>query len=191
MSKKRPIKENQFDMGIAGTTGAISYGPGWGTFASPNVSQDTSKFDKIGSKSLGSNSNTATGAAATADALDAEVEKIYSKTDTPSPDEVLTGLKYELQNMIKKDKAWAKEIVLHNLKQDPHYYGKLGMWNIDDKEMMNVEPIQKTSNDPLKERIAVLDEMIAARVKKIEMSQEIKDALKETKDKRDGRYKNP
>ena len=188
MSKKRPIKENQFDMGIAGSAGAISYGPGWGTFASPNVSQDTSKFDKIGSKALGSNSNTATGAPATADALDAEVDKMYAKSDTPSPDEVLTGLKYELQNMIKKDKSMAKQIVLNNLKQDPHYYGKLGMWNIDDKEMMKVEPIQKNSDDPMKERIAVLDEMIAARIKKVEMSQEIKNALKETKDKRDLRY---
>jgi hypothetical protein len=188
MSKKRPIKENQFDMGIAGTSGAISYGPGWGTFASPNVSQDTSKFSKIGDKALGSNSNTATGTPASKDALDADVEGIYSKTDTPSPDEVLTGLKYELQNMIKKDKARAKEIVIHNLKQDPHYYGELKMWNIDDKEMMNVEPIQKTGDDPLKERIAVLDEMIAKKFKRAEMSQELKDALKDTKQKRDERY---
>jgi hypothetical protein len=117
-----------------------------------------------------------------------DVDQIYSKSDTPSPDEVLTGLKYEMQNMIKKDKARAKEIVLSKLKQDPHYYSKLKMWNIDDKEMMDTKPVTNTSQDPLKETIAILDAMIAAKGKKTEPSDAIKEALRQTREAKAKRY---
>jgi hypothetical protein len=63
------------------------------------------------------------------------LDALYAKKDVPSPDEVASGLKYELSNMTKKDKALAKEKVLTNLRKDPHYYGKLNHLNIDDKTM--------------------------------------------------------
>jgi hypothetical protein len=188
MSDKKKLKENAFDMGIAGTTGAMDYaGGGWGTFASPDVRQNPASFVK--SRSIGSNSNTATGTPATNTDNNAEINKIYNKEVTPSPDEVMTGLKYELQNMIKKDKGKAKEIVLNNLKRDPHYYGKLGMLNIDDKEMMNTDSKKQTAEEQMNERIKLLNQMAAARIKKAETPQSIKDALKETREKRDLRYR--
>lgn len=205
MSKKKPIeevkppiKENSFDMGIAGGAGAVSTSPGWGTFASPAVSQTPGNFaTSDNNKALGSHSNTATGTPASSSALDVDVTQIYNKSDTPSPDEVMQGLKYEMQNMIKKDKSRAKEIVLGNLKQDPHYYGKLHMWNIDDKDMMNIQPANQPKSDgpaiteseeQMNERIKLLDKMMEAKGKKAETPQSFKDALAETKAKRDAQY---
>lgn len=188
--KKQPIQENDFDMARAGTAGAVSYAAGYGTPAGPNVSQDPASF--VGSKTLGSHSNTAASAPASGSANDAAIDQIYSKEVTPSPDEVITGLKYELQNMIKKDKARAKEIVLNNLKQDPHYYGKLGMWNIDDKEMMKVNPpasdTKTTSEEQMNERVKLLNQMMEAKTKKAPTPQSIKDALADTKAKKAARY---
>ena len=37
--------------------------------------------------------------------------------------------------MNNKDKMRAKEVVLNNLKKDPHHYSNLHMLNIDDKKM--------------------------------------------------------
>ena len=187
MSQKNPLKENNFDMGIAGTAGAISVAPGWGTFASPDVSQNPDQF--AGNKALGSTSNTAQDTSASGSMFDQEVDQIYAKKDTPSPDEVITGLKYELQNMIKKDKARAKEIVLAKLKQDPHYYGKLHMWNIDDEEMMKTDPVTQTRQDPIKETIKILDQMIAEKTKKAEPSDALKEALRQTREDRAKRYR--
>jgi len=180
-----PTKENAFDMGIAGTTGAMDYSAGFGTPASPDVSQDPAEFTK--SKSLGNHSNTAASAPSSPTDNNAAIDQIYSKEVTPSPDEVITGLKYELQNMIKKDKARAKELVLNNLKQDPHYYGKLGMLNIDDKEMMKVNP---TPAEQMNERIKLLNQMMEAKTKKTPTPQSIKDALADTKARKVARYTN-
>lgn len=186
MSNQKPIKENDYDAAQAGYTGAINYAAGWGTPASPNISQNPASF--VRSKSLGPNSNTAKDIPSDDSQYDGKVDQIYSKKVTPSPDEVMTGLKYELQNMIKKDKGRAKEIVLDNLKKDPHYYGKLGMLNIDDKEMMDMTP-PKTSAEKVNETIKVLNQMIEAKGKKAETPQAIKDALQDTRIRKVERYK--
>ena len=47
----------------------------------------------------------------------------------------MSALQYELSNMTKKDKTIAKQQVLKNMKQDPHYYSRLNMLNIDDEKM--------------------------------------------------------
>lgn len=185
MSDTYQIKENDYDMAQAGSAGAISYGTTYGTPFGPNQSQDPSSF--VNARSLGNHSNTAASAPASGSQYDGVVDKIYSKEITPSPDEVMTGLKYELQNMIKKDKAKAKQIVLNNLQQDPHYYGKLKMLNIDDKEMMNTEPVNK-SDQQMTERIKLLNQMLEAKGKKAETPQSIKDALADTKAKKNARY---
>ncbi len=90
MSEKQPTKENAFDMGIAGTTGAMDYSAGFGTFASPDASQNPAAF--LNSKALGSHSNTATNAPAQPMDTDAAIDQIYSKEVTPSPDEVKAAL---------------------------------------------------------------------------------------------------
>ncbi len=179
---KKHIKENAFDMGIAGTMGSMDYSTGFGTPASPNVSQNTAQFNN--DKALGNHSNTANGAPSNPDDNDKKIDAIYKKPVTPSPDEVMAGLKYELQNMVKKDKAKAKEIVLNNLMKNSKHYTSLGMLGI--KEPMN-EVLSK-SEEQMKERIKVLNQMIAAKGKKEETPQSIKDALAETKTKKASRY---
>lgn len=186
MKLKTHFKENDYDIAQAGSAGAVSYTGGWGTPASPNVSQDPDSF--VRSKTLGSNSNTAKGAPSSNSQYDSQVDQIYNKKVTPSPDEVMTGLKYELQNMTKKDKGRAKEIVLDNLKKDPHFYGKLGMLNIDDKDMMDMTP-PKTSEEKMNETIKVLNQMMEAKGKKADTPQAIKDALQDTRNRKAERYK--
>lgn len=180
---KAPKKENAFDMGIAGTTGAMDYSVGFGTPASPDVSQSPAEF--VNSKTIGSHSNTAAEVPASGADNNKDIAQIYNKTDTPSPDEVISGIKYELQGMIKKDKSVAKKTVLSNLKKDPHFYGKLNMLNINDKEMMKIKP---TSEEQMQERINILNTMLEAKGKKSETPQFIKDALKDTKTKKEQRY---
>jgi len=187
MKDKTPKKENAFDMGIAGTTGAMDYSTGFGTPASPDVSQNPDEFVK--SKSLGNHSNTATAAQAHPTDINAAIDQIYSKEVTPSPDEVKAGLDYELHNMIKKDKGKAKELVIANLRKDPHYYGKLNMLNIDDKEMMKESTEKPSVAESQKiETIKLLNQMLEAKSKKAETPQSIKDALAETKAKKAQRY---
>jgi hypothetical protein len=183
MTKKPEIKENAFDMGIAGTSGAVSTVPGFGTFSSPSNRQSPDSF--VRSRTLGSHSNTANSATNSAD-FSGEIDQIYNKPVTPSPDEVITGMKYELQRMIKQDKGKAKEIVIQNLKKDPHYYGKLNMLNINDKEMMKQEPAKQ---DQMQERIKVLNQMIESKAKKAPTPTSYLDALKDTRDKKNDRYK--
>lgn len=186
MTEQQLNKENDFDVAKFGTVGAVNYSAGYGTPASPNVSQDPAGFVK--SQTVGANSNTATGAPASKSDTDAQVDQLYKNNDTPSPDEVVTGLKYELQNMIKKDKSKAKELVLKNLRKDPHFYGKLGMLNINDKEMMKTETHKPTPEEQMNERIKLLNQMVESKAKKADTPQSIKDALKETRDKRNARY---
>lgn len=88
---------------------------------------------------------------------DSKVDQLFNgKKHTPSPDEIMSGMQYELSNMVKKDKAIAKQEVLKNLKKDPQFYSGLHMLNIDDKTMKidekNKSTFQKTKD--------VLDEMI-------------------------------
>lgn len=69
------------------------------------------------------------------DAYGPDVDKMFQKKNTPSPDEIMSALQYELSQMVMKDKTIAKRTVLQNLQQDPQYYSRLGMLNIDDKKM--------------------------------------------------------
>jgi len=187
MSDKKPTKENSFDMGIAGTAGAMDYSAGFGTPASPDNSQDPSAF--VGSKTLGNHSNTAASAPAQPEDMNAAIDQIYSKEVTPSPDEVMTGMKHELHSMTKKDKGKAKELVVANLRKDPHFYGKLKMMNIDDKDMMKESTEKPTkSEEQMLERIKVLQQMVEAKGRKDPPPPSYLDALKETKAKRDARY---
>lgn len=101
------------------------------THSSPDVSQAPNAF-------AGSNQNKAGGnllGTVDSGSMANNVDAIYAKKDVPSPDEVACGYKYELNNMTAKDKAKAKELVMANLRKDPHHYSKLNHLNIDDKTM--------------------------------------------------------
>lgn len=69
------------------------------------------------------------------DAFNGEVDQLFQKKITPTPDEIMSALQYELNQMVKKDKHIAKATVLKNLKEDPKYYTRLNMLNIDDDKM--------------------------------------------------------
>lgn len=112
---------------------------------------------------------------------DGQVDQIFQKKQTPSPDEIMSALQYELSQMVKKDKAIAKQTVLKNLKSNPHYYSRLDMLNIDDDKMKVDE-----SNSTFDKTKALLDAMVAARKKNIAVANtpEISEIFKDLSDKR-------
>ena len=114
--------------------------------------------------------------------FDKPVDDLFKgKKQTPSPDEIMSALQYELSNMVKKDKHIAKQQVLKNLKNDPHYYTNLDMLNIDDKKMKvdeNSSTFSKTK--------ALLDKMVAERQQNrpVATSPELNQIFKDLTDKR-------
>ena len=92
---------------------------------------------------------------------DPQVDQLFQKKQTPSTDEIMSGLQFELSNMVCKDKAIAKQTVLQNLKKNPFFYSRLNMLNIDDDKMKVDESstFSKTKN--------VLDEMIENKKKSV------------------------
>jgi hypothetical protein len=129
--------------------------------------------------------------------FDPQVDQVFQKKDTPSPDEVMSAMQYELNRMVKKDKVIAKQIVLKNFQEDPHYYSRLNMLNIDDDKMKVDESIMKEQTKLVDQSTfdktkAVLDEMIAARQKNVAVANtpEINQIFKDLTDKRQAR-RNP
>lgn len=114
--------------------------------------------------------------------FDKDVDKIFQKKVTPTPDELLSALQYELTNMVKKDKYIAKSIVLKNLQKDPKYYSRLNMLNIDDEKMdVHESQIARTK--------AILDTMIEERQKRarpVQNSPEINQIFEEMWQQRRG-----
>lgn len=144
--QKHSIKENEF-FPAAGGVGSINSQPGYGTFSSPEVSQNSANFaHSDNNKALGQNSNTRKDGPDTG-SMAKDLNAIYAKKDTPSPDEVAAGIKYELGQQISKDKQKAKQLVVQNLKKDPHFYSKLKMLNIDDESMTQNMSEGKHPND--------------------------------------------
>jgi hypothetical protein len=154
----RPVKENSFDAAPGGTAGAIGYSGTYGTNAGPNQTQDPDHFDsssknKAQNKTLGQRSNNAQDLNQPGD-MAKDVNTIYAKKDTPTSDEIVSGIKYEIGQQNKKDKNLAKQTVLANLKKDPHYYRDLKMLNIDDKSMVDNMTESKHPNDaPAREKV--------------------------------------
>jgi hypothetical protein len=115
------------------------------THSSPEASQNPNQF-------AGGAQNKAIGAHnVDSGSMAKNLDTLYAQKDVPSPDEVACGIKYELSIMTSKDKAKAKEIVLNNLRKDPHFYGKLNQLNIDDKTMQ-VNETKKILKDLIKAR---------------------------------------
>jgi len=123
---------NENDMGDRMSTG-ISFGtsgivnPGVSTFSSPDASQHPINFYPVAANKVDINAVTRTSGPD-----DEDIKSIKSKV---TPDEVITGLDYELKKMTFKNKSIAKEIVISNLKKDPTYYSKLHMLGMEDDLM--------------------------------------------------------
>lgn len=83
--------------------------------------------------------------------FDKDVDQIFQKKNTPSPDEIMSALQYELSNMVKKDKAIAKRTVIQNLKKDPQFYSRLKMLNISDKDMLVKESQKRLRLNAIKQ----------------------------------------
>ena len=146
MSKQR-IDENSFEGGVGGSAGTLNYQTGYGTPASPN-NQNPDHFESSNNnKAVNQNSNVAKNAQSTG-SMEKSVDALYAgKKETPTPDEVVTGIKYELGQQIKKDKRVAKEEVMKNLRKNPKFYSSLAMLGINDKDMVDNMTENKHPND--------------------------------------------
>ena len=140
--------------------GAVSGASDVSTFTSPDVSQDPNHFGTLTDKSK-----------ITAGAKDSiekispfgpytgqnpkdyvgDVEQIKYKV---TPDEVITGIDYEMKKLVLKDRQVAKANVVKNLKKDPKYYSKLHMLGVypdeKDEALMEVMTILKARKYALK-----------------------------------------
>lgn len=176
MSEK--IKENSFDAAPGGLAGSLNL-QGGSSFATPNFSyQDPSKFtpgdyNKYFNPDVTGQPDTK----AESGSFDQDVDKLFKSKQKPTPDDVIAGIQYELQKMIKKDKRIAKERVIDNMKKyGSKYYTKLGMLNIDDKKM---------DVDPMQERLNILNQMISEKAEKrkdLKLNDAIQAILQEKRD---------
>ena len=183
-----PIKENEFFGAPGGSSGTVSYGTPYGTPSGPNTSQDPSHFQgSDNNKAVNQMGNTAK-ESPKAGSMKKDLAAIYAKKDTPSPDEIVAGIKYEMGQQNKKDKRMAKEAVLSNLKKDPHFYTSLKMLNIDDKSMVDNMTESKHPNDaPARDKVTpnieetkrIFAEMQQGKQKKYVVNSQICDVMKE------------
>jgi hypothetical protein len=173
----KEIKENSFDAAPGGTSGALNYQAPVGTHSSPsnyqNPPSDFNKYyntDTTGQPDSSVSDNSGS--------FDKDVEQLFKDKEKPTIDDVMAGMQYELQNMIRKDKRVAKERVIDNLKKfGPKYYTKLHMLNIDDTDM----------TPEMKERVNVLDRMVAEKQEKrkdLKLNDAIQDILREKREQK-------
>lgn len=151
--QKPSIQENEFSPAPAGA-GSFNSQPGLGTFASPNASQNSANFaHSDNNKANGNHSNTRKDNPDSGSMAN-DFNAIFCQRVTPTPDEIVSGINYELGQQIKKDKTIAKELVLKNLRKDPKYYSELKMLNIDDDSMVNnMNEAQHPNDRPLREKV--------------------------------------
>jgi hypothetical protein len=175
------IKENTFE---APGVGSLNYGQQYGT---PNYAyQNPDTFD---SSTLNQSSNTSKDTPKSRADTEKTVDAIYAKKDTPTPDEIVCGIKYELGQQIKKDKREAKQLVLAHLKKNPHFYSELKMLNIDDESMVdNMTETKQHPNDAparpkvtvnLEETRRIFTEMAKGKDQKYVVNSQIVDVMKE------------
>lgn len=158
----KTLKENSFDAAPGGMAGSINL-QGGASFATQNSAyQDVGKFATHNYNKYYNPDTTGQLEPEKTDqsgSLDKSVDVLFNKKEKPTADDIITGIQYELQRMIKKDKRIAKERVIDNMKKyGPKYYSKLHMLNIDDKDM-DVDAV-------MQERKNVLDQMISEKSEK-------------------------
>lgn len=177
----KSLKENSFDGAPGGTSGVLNYQSPVGTHSSPSNYQDPSRFtsndyNKYYDKHRTGQPDTQIGD--NSGSFHKDIEKLFKSKEKPTIDDVLAGMQYELQKMVKKDKHVAKQRVVNNLKKHgPKYYTGLHMINIDDKDM----------DSPMIERINVLNKMIAEKEEKrkdLQLNDAIKNILQQKRDEK-------
>jgi len=123
-----------------GQGGAVSGASNLDTFSSPDVTQDPIKFDTLSDKSNLTAPETQAAITPFGPFTDQnpwdyvrDVEQIKYKV---TPDEVITGMDYEMKKLVLKDRQVARTNVVKNLKKDPKYYSKLHMLGVfpDEKD---------------------------------------------------------
>lgn len=174
------VRENAFDPAPGGSAGSINMQPGYGMYP-PNAYQDPAKFDSSNYNKYYNKDSTGQPDTRVTDpsgSFNADVERLFKGKQKPTPDDILCGIQYELQNMVRKDKRVAKELVIQNMKKHgPKYYTGLGMLNINDKNM-DTTPV-------MQERLNILNQMIAAKEAKrvdLKLNDAIQAILQEKRD---------
>jgi hypothetical protein len=180
MSKPQ-VKENSFDGAPGGGAGSLTYQAPYATPASPDVSQNPGAFD--------SNNRNKAANQPQKGVLKKDVDQLYANPRTaPTPDDVITGLKYETGQQIKKDPASAKKIVIANLKKDPKFYTSLKHLNITDRDMVDNMTENRHPNDAperpkikpnIEETKKIFAEMAVGYGKKYVVNSQICDVMKE------------
>lgn len=149
------LQENSFDAAGGGMAGSLNVQPSLSGHSAPMITG----YGKNGYFDPNSTGQPDTRITDTSGSFDRDVEQIFTQKEKPTPDDILCGIEYELQNMVHKDKRIAKERVIDNIKKHgPKYYTKLNMMNIDDKEMQPDTMFQETVN--------VLNKMISEKNEK-------------------------
>ncbi len=161
------LKENELgDRMMTGQSYVQGGGSGnsVGTYSSPDVSQNISSVGYVpniagspGDITIKTPSDSDNKPLVDPSQYNKDVEKIKNKV---TPDEILTGLQYELKKMVFKRKDLAKVLVVNNLKNDPKYYSKLHMLNIDDNDNLPAEsPFIPTQNPYQNEPVVSQNDM--------------------------------
>jgi len=145
---KTTIKENELGdrmmTGQSFTQGGGLGSSGYGTYSSPDASQNPNSF-KYSPSIAGSASDITLKTPDDYDGKSTYDPEQYEKDvdvikDKVTPDEIMAGLQYILKRMVFKRKDVAKEIVVRCLKKDQKYFSKLHMLNIDDNDAEIVSP---------------------------------------------------
>ena len=178
--KNRPIKENSCDGAPGGAAGAISYGVPYGTPSGGDNTQNPGAFDSNHSNQGQDSQNSGS--------LGKGLDQLYAKKNSPSPDEFVAGMKFELGQQIHKDKGEVKRIVMRNLLKNPKFYSGLHMLNITDKDMVDNMTETKHPNDSaartkvtpnIEETKKIFTEMAKGHGQKYVVNSQICDVMKE------------
>lgn len=167
------ITENEFSPAPGGSGGSIGVGQSFGTFSSPSISQNSDHFVKGNKNTIQSSSS---------GSIESDVDKLFLKKETPTPDEVYSGLRYEFSQMTIKDLGQAKKLVISNLRRDPKYYSKLTQFNMTD------DSLEKNIKNSTTETVKLLDDMIEAKRKSVpQINSKILDILREKQEEKSSR----
>ena len=167
-----PIKENSFDGAPGGVGGSLVYTPGWGTHSSPNVSQNPNSFGSSGMHKTPAKGTMADSGSAE---LAKDVNTLMTKKDTPTIDDIVAGVNWELNQMITRDKKVAKQRVVGNLKKNPHYYSDLDQLNIN----MDKTPEEIEKEKQLTERKKIFEDMVSKRTNKRDLDPRVTSVMRD------------
>jgi hypothetical protein len=169
---KKQLKENSFDGAPGGAAGSIASAPGYGTHASPNVSQIPNMF---GNSDMHKTPAKGTMADSGSAELSKDVDSLMAKKDVPTVDDIVAGVNWELNQMVTKDKKLAKQNVITNLKKNPHYYSDLDQLNIN----MDKTPEEIEKEKQMNERKKIFGDIISNRTNKRDLDPRVTDVMKE------------